>query len=227
MESQFDQITKVLAQATSRRQALRGIGSGLIGGVLATLGARKAWAANDQVTICHVPPGNPNNVHTITVSTNAVPAHLRHGDAVCAPGNEDCCFNSGTSTAVCTNLETDATNCGGCGITCGENEVCNEGSCVPKEACPVATVCGGFVPCGDDPQCLCVATYGGGNQCFRDTFNGSAGTCETNDNCPEGQACFNLPGCAGDHFCIVLCSTPTLAGAISPEERRGLRPSGR
>jgi hypothetical protein len=130
MESQFDHITKVLAQATSRRRALRGIGGSLIGGVLATLGARKAWADNDQVTICHVPPGNPDNVHTITVSTSAIPAHLQHGDGVCAPGNEDCCFNAGTSTAVCTNLQSDATNCGSCGNVCPEGFICEGGECV-------------------------------------------------------------------------------------------------
>ena len=33
-----------------------------------------------RVTICHVPPGNPDNAHTITVSANAIPAHLAHGD---------------------------------------------------------------------------------------------------------------------------------------------------
>ena len=36
--------------------------------------------ADGEVTICHVPPGNPAKAHTITVSVNAVPAHLRHGD---------------------------------------------------------------------------------------------------------------------------------------------------
>lgn len=32
--------------------------------------------ANDKVTICHVPPGNPANAHSITISTNALKAHL-------------------------------------------------------------------------------------------------------------------------------------------------------
>src|SRR5438067_13053485 len=32
------------------------------------------------VPICHVPPGNMANAHFITVSENAVPAHLEHGD---------------------------------------------------------------------------------------------------------------------------------------------------
>jgi len=33
-----------------------------------------------KVTICHVPPGNPENAHEITVGASAVPAHLAHGD---------------------------------------------------------------------------------------------------------------------------------------------------
>lgn len=37
--------------------------------------------ANDKKeTICHIPPGNPDNERTISVSQNAVKAHLRHGD---------------------------------------------------------------------------------------------------------------------------------------------------
>lgn len=34
----------------------------------------------EKVTICHVPPGNPDDAHTITVGAPAVPAHLAHGD---------------------------------------------------------------------------------------------------------------------------------------------------
>lgn len=33
-----------------------------------------------MVTICHIPPGNPDNAHTITVAQSAVSAHLKHGD---------------------------------------------------------------------------------------------------------------------------------------------------
>ncbi len=33
----------------------------------------------NKVAICHVPPGNPANAHTICISENAVPAHLAHG----------------------------------------------------------------------------------------------------------------------------------------------------
>ena len=39
-------------------------------------------AADPKVTICHIPPGNPDNPQTITVSENALPAHLEHGDSL-------------------------------------------------------------------------------------------------------------------------------------------------
>ncbi len=42
---------------------------------------------NNKVVICHIPPGNPGNAHNITVSQNAVAAHLAHGDILggCPP----------------------------------------------------------------------------------------------------------------------------------------------
>lgn len=44
-------------------------------------------AATKKTTICHVPPGNPANEHTICVGNSAVPAHLAHGDRLgsCCP----------------------------------------------------------------------------------------------------------------------------------------------
>jgi len=37
-----------------------------------------AWAA--KVDVCHIPPGDPSNLHTITISEHALQAHLAHGD---------------------------------------------------------------------------------------------------------------------------------------------------
>lgn len=39
-----------------------------------------AEEAQAAVTLCHVPPGNPDAAHTVTVGAPAVPAHLAHGD---------------------------------------------------------------------------------------------------------------------------------------------------
>jgi len=36
--------------------------------------------AEAAVTLCHVPPGNPDAAHTIAVGAPAVPVHLAHGD---------------------------------------------------------------------------------------------------------------------------------------------------
>jgi len=44
----------------------------------------------NKVTICHIPPGNPENAHPITISVNALDTHLAHGDTI-----GDCSGNSG------------------------------------------------------------------------------------------------------------------------------------
>jgi LPXTG-motif cell wall-anchored protein len=60
---------------------------------LLSLGATPAAAGSDdgRVAVCHVPPGNPSNAHTIVISENALRAHLAHGDTLgpCTypPGN--------------------------------------------------------------------------------------------------------------------------------------------
>ena len=41
-----------------------------------------AIAEGAKVDVCHIPPGNPDNAHTITISENALSAHLEHGDRV-------------------------------------------------------------------------------------------------------------------------------------------------
>ncbi len=34
----------------------------------------------DKLTICHLPPGNPGNAHTLRIGSSAWPAHEAHGD---------------------------------------------------------------------------------------------------------------------------------------------------
>lgn len=36
--------------------------------------------SGEKVVLCHVPRGNPDNMHKITVGEPALSAHLRHGD---------------------------------------------------------------------------------------------------------------------------------------------------
>jgi len=53
----------------------------LLVAVLAVFGAASAQAGKQA--ICHFPPGNPDNFHTIVVSDNAVDKHVeKHGDLI-------------------------------------------------------------------------------------------------------------------------------------------------
>lgn len=47
-----------------------------------SLAASAQGAAEPKVTICHVPPGNPDNAHEITVAEASLPAHFPHGDTL-------------------------------------------------------------------------------------------------------------------------------------------------
>jgi len=46
---------------------------------------------NKKIEICHVPPGNPDNAHTLSISVNAMRAHLAHGDYIdeCTENGDD------------------------------------------------------------------------------------------------------------------------------------------
>jgi hypothetical protein len=39
--------------------------------------------AENKCTICHVPPGNPGNAHTLNIGCSAVDAHLRNHPGDC------------------------------------------------------------------------------------------------------------------------------------------------
>jgi hypothetical protein len=74
------------------------ISAGLAGNSLFTPVLANDYTANllslqdptnpQKVTICHIPPGEPQNRHTITIGAGAVAAHVRnHGDYIgaCQP----------------------------------------------------------------------------------------------------------------------------------------------
>ena len=52
----------------------------------------------EHVVICHVPPGNPDNEHTITVGEPAVDAHVENHDDTMGPCDADTTTTSTTST---------------------------------------------------------------------------------------------------------------------------------
>jgi hypothetical protein len=50
--------------------------------ILTNSGGDHCWKRTppQKITICHIPPGNPTNAHTISVSINSWPAHQGHSD---------------------------------------------------------------------------------------------------------------------------------------------------
>src|SRR5262245_62111820 len=119
-----------------------------------------------KVTVCHVPPGNPRQAHTISISQSAVDSHLAHGDYlgechVCEPGSTVTCYSGPLSTdgiGAChagTQTCADGTGYGECtGEVTPSPEVCSDGldnDCdgIADEGCVCAPA--STVPCYDGP----------------------------------------------------------------------------
>ena len=63
----------------------------------------------NEVTICHFPPGNPANRQTISVNSNALSAHLAHGDTIGACPMATNTTTNTTNTTIPTNNQTNVT----------------------------------------------------------------------------------------------------------------------
>ncbi len=191
-----------------------------------------AWAA--KVTICHVPPGNPSNFHTITISDNALPAHLGHGDLVGA-----CSANCGQLCDDGNACTIDACDAGGhCAAThppvnCNDSNACTTDSCNPATGCASAPK-----TCVDGNLCTVDSCDPITGNCvfppvacpIDQTCNPANGNCESTavDNClsdpcfrgtcvsqPNGFTCQCPPGYTGDSCDIDIdeCeSNPCLNG---------------
>ena len=111
-----------------------------------------AVARSSKAAICHIPPGNPSNAHTINVDNSAVPAHLAHGDYL---GE---CRSGGGCHAGCTPRAVSACYSGpagtqGVGVCRAGTQTCSAsgnawGACT-GEILPGAEVCGD----GKDNDC--------------------------------------------------------------------------
>ncbi len=148
-------------------------------------------AKSGQTTICHVPPGNPLNAHTIDVATSAVAAHLAHGDSlgacqpqVCTPGAVVPCYGGPSGTAGIGVCQEGTQTCNAAGTAFG---ACT-GDVVPSpEACNdgLDNDCDGIA----DDGCVCVP--GSVSACY-DGPTGTAGV----GVCQAGTKTCNATGTA-------------------------------
>ena len=126
-----------------------------------------------KLQICHVPPGNSDNFHTITISQNTRSAHLAHGDPD-GPCDEHCQTLCDDGNA-CTKAECDPS--GGCApadpVNCDDRNLCTTDTCDPDSGC-------GNAPVVCDAPDLCTV-----GMCASDT-----GECVNSPvACAEGHAC--------------------------------------
>lgn len=161
-----------------RKIMLVSVGLAFFAGFL-LLGPSVAPAGNAKVEVCHIPPGNPDNFHTITISENALPAHLAHGDlpGPCDANCEALCDDGD----ACTSHTCDS---GGCDepqpVDCDDSNLCTTDSCdsaegclyTPAVCCSPGTTCdpgtGECVPvgeCGDQCTVLALVVF---DQCVED-----------------------------------------------------------
>jgi hypothetical protein len=145
------------------------------------LAASPVAAGNAKVEICHIPPGNPDNFHTLVVGTKALSAHLAHGDlggacdtqceVLCDDGDActiDACDSSGSCAATapvscddgdpCTTDTCDpAIGCRGEPVTCEPPDACTVSMCAPDtgECVDSPVVCGPGEACIPEADPVC------------------------------------------------------------------------
>ena len=141
--SRFDQLTKALATATSRRQALKAIGA-TMGGILGLSGTGIAFAKCKGIGVkcsqskeCCLGFCDPNTF-TCTCPLGTVLCNGSCVSTICPDGqtfdsNTCQCTCSGGLTAcggTCTDTSNDPNNCGSCGHHCPPDAACVNGTCV-------------------------------------------------------------------------------------------------
>jgi hypothetical protein len=107
-----------------------------------------------KVAICHIPPGNPANAHTICISENAVDTHnSHHGDYIgaCDPGTGGSGGGGATSGS---GGSTSSSGSGGSGTTTSSSGA--GGGDTPNEGCPAEypTACVDDADCALGESCL-------------------------------------------------------------------------
>jgi hypothetical protein len=139
-----------------------------------------AMAGAPKVNVCHIPPGNPGNPHSISVAASAVPAHLAHGDHL-------------VGAEVCDGVDND------CDGTIDEGGVCTPIPCNGQ-------ICGTYtIGCGGQSDCICATTPEETGVCVSAiVFCTGAVVCDSSADCAVGEAC-QVSSCCGSNICAPLC----------------------
>lgn len=98
-----------------------------------------AIAGSAKVNVCHIPPGNPANFHTISVGAKALQAHLNHGDleGSCLASCDDLCDdgNKCTQDVVSNPDQCICQQIPGPPVGCDDTDACTVDSCDSGTGC--------------------------------------------------------------------------------------------
>ena len=126
----------------------------LVGFALVSSPAPATAGGHNKIEICHVPPGNTGNFHTISVSPNALAAHLAHGDVEGAC-SDNCAVLCDDGNA-CTIDDLGDCEANGCPapqqVDCNDSNDCTVDWCDPATGCENDAVTDGAL-CGDGDEC--------------------------------------------------------------------------
>ncbi|SRR5579884_4253670 len=200
--SRFDELTKALATGTSRRQALKAIAATTIGSLLGLGGLGQAWASNSACAHwCAAVFGADTPAADQCTSEAAHHKGLCYKCGSATPPSSICCVRNASN--YCTSYS-DTLPC-----SCGANETCKNGTCVPTCTANGGTCsgngdccsgnCSNGVCCASGQVGLCHGTCA--TPCDPNNPQ-SCGSCDCNpdrDYCISGSSCFNC--CSSDCDC--------------------------
>lgn len=180
-------------------------------------------AGSVKVEVCHFPPGNPDNFHTIKVSEKAAQKHIdKHGDLLggCeALGGTICDDNNGCTidrfidgTTTCADPEP---------VECEDSDGCTTDVCNPTTGvCEYpAVVCD---PSGDlCAPSVCVGGEEGNPEC-----GGTPVVCNAGEACDPATGECVSDGCQSDAQCQVELNSPEAFCSTLGDCRQGTQPSG-
>jgi hypothetical protein len=195
--SRFDELTKALATATSRRQALKTIAATTLGSILGLGGIGTALASNMTCAQwCQAVFGENTPADEQCAGDAAHHTGLCYSCGPASPGggvapSSICCPR--TSSGYCTSYSS--------ATCCGSSATCLGGSC-----CANANVCG----------TVCLSAPCNSSQC--ETCDSSSGTCvgcPSGHTCQNGTCCTNTYGtCSGNGDCCSgTCCQGTCCGS--------------
>ena len=182
--TKFDELTKSLATATSRRQALKAIAATTFGSILGLSGIGTAFGAPK----CH------SNGLGCDTNSQCCSGYCQNGEkctcppapACTVPPNNTCPCPSGQTCLNGSCCPTDQV----CGSSCGcpSGQICSNGQCVTPTTTTTTTT---TPPPQARPTCGCVEGLGPVLSCI------DAGECESTVTVICFSACANLGGVLG------------------------------